>query len=125
MPKVSKESAAIVEDHGVVVDHREDVEGYEISFVTFHEGADGGPMLKGLPNDQCQCPHWGYVLEGRAKFTFDDHEETLEAGDAFYLPAGHVPFFDAGTEVLMFSPAEQAHETMDAIRKNMAALQGA
>jgi hypothetical protein len=36
-------------------------------------------------------PALGDVLRGRATFRFDDHEDTLEAGDAFYVPGGHVP----------------------------------
>ena len=27
-------------------------------------GADFTPLLVGLPGDLCQCPHWGYVVEG-------------------------------------------------------------
>ena len=30
-------------------------------------GTDFGPLLKGLPNDRCPCPHWGYVLKGRLR----------------------------------------------------------
>ena len=83
MPKVSMESAAHVEDHGIVVDRREDLDGYTVNFVTFHEAVDGTPLLKGLPGDRCQCPHWGYVLKGRITYRFADHEEVFEAGDAF------------------------------------------
>src|SRR5438105_11007392 len=98
MPKVSKESAAVVEDHGVVEDRREDVDGYTINFVSFRADIDGTPLLKGLPGDSCQCPHWGYVLKGKLTFRFPDHTEVFEAGDAFYLPPGHVPLAEAGSE---------------------------
>jgi hypothetical protein len=27
-------------------------------------GTDFTPMFKGLPDDACQCPHWGYVIKG-------------------------------------------------------------
>ena len=47
--------------------------------------------MKGLPDDRCHCPHWGYVLKGRLTFRFADRDEVFEAGDAFYLPPGHVP----------------------------------
>ncbi|MGH2906480.1 MAG: cupin domain-containing protein [Solirubrobacterales bacterium] len=123
MPKVSKQSAAIVEDHGLVEDRHEDVDGYSINFLTFRETADAAPLLKGLPYDQCHCPHWGYVLNGRMTFRFDDHEEVIEAGDAFYLPPGHVPTAEAGTEYVQFSPSEQLSEVTATMVKNMQAMQ--
>ena len=43
-------------------------------------------------------------------FRFADHEEVFEAGDAFYLPPGHVPIAEAGTEYLQFSPAEELRD---------------
>ena len=125
MPKVSKESAAHVEDHGPVEDRHEDVDGYTINFVSFREDIDGTPLLRGLPGDSCQCPHWGYVLKGRLTFRFADHEEVFEAGDAFYLPPGHVPLADADSEYVQFSPAEPLRETEAAMMRNMQAMQGA
>jgi cupin domain len=124
MPKVSKDSAAHVEDHGQVEDRHEDVDGYTINFVSFREDIDGTPLLRGLPGDSCQCPHWGYVLKGRLTFRFADHEEVFEAGDAFYLPPGHVPLADADSEYVQFSPAEPLRETEAAMMRNMQAMQG-
>ena len=54
-----------------------------LNFATFKVDLDSTPMLKGLPGDRCTCPHWGYVLTGKVTYTFDDHEETNEAGDNF------------------------------------------
>ena len=51
MPKVSRESAAQVEDHGPVEDRHEDVDGYTIQFVSFRADIDGTPLVKGLPGD--------------------------------------------------------------------------
>jgi quercetin dioxygenase-like cupin family protein len=122
MPKVSKESAAHVQQHGPVEDHHEDLDGYTVNFVSFGADVDGTPLLKGLPGDSCQCPHWGYVLSGRMTFRVGDHDEVFEAGDAFYLPPGHVPLADAGTEIVQFSPAAELKQTDEAMMRNMAAL---
>jgi len=78
MPKVSRESAQ-VEDHGVVEDRHADLDGYAVSFVTFRDDIDATPLLKGLPDDRCQCPHWGYVLKGKMTMRFADREEVYEA----------------------------------------------
>jgi hypothetical protein len=123
MPKVSRDSAQ-VEDHGVVEDRHDDIDGYTVSFVTFRQDVDATPLLKGLPGDQCQCPHWGYVVKGRVTFRYADRDEVFEAGDAFYTPPGHIPVkHDPGTEMLMFSPAEELRETAAAMTKNMQAMQ--
>jgi hypothetical protein len=125
MPGVSKESAAHIEDHGVVEDRHEDVNGYTINFVSFRQDIDGTPLLKGQPDDRCQCPHWGYVLKGKLTYRFSDHEEVFVEGDAFYLPAGHVPLAEAGSELLQFSPSEQLAVVSAAIVENMQAMQHA
>ena len=125
MPKVSKESAAHVDDHGPVEDRHEDVNGYTVQFVSFRQDIDGTPLLKGQPDDSCQCPHWGYVLKGKLTYRFADREEVFEAGDAFYLPGGHVPLAEAGSELLQFSPSEELRVVAEAMMKNMQAMQGA
>jgi hypothetical protein len=123
MPKVSRESAQ-VEDHGVVEDRHADLDGYAVSFVTFRDDIDATPLLKGLPDDRCQCPHWGYVVKGRVTMRFGDREEIFEAGDAFYSPPGHVPVsHEPGTEIVQFSPSEELRLTEAAIARNMEALQ--
>src|SRR6478736_3397567 len=118
MPKVSRDSAAHVEDHGPVEDRHEDLDGYTVNFVSFGQDIDGTPLLKGLPDDRCQCPHWGYVLKGRLTYRFADHEEVFEAGDAFYLPAGHIPLAEAGSELLQFSPSAELQAVSEVMVKN-------
>jgi hypothetical protein len=125
MPKVSKESAAHVDDHGIVEDRHEDIDGYTVNFVSFRTEVDASPLLKGLPDDRCPCPHWGYVLKGRLTYRFSDHDETFAAGDAFYLPAGHVPVAEAGSEILQFSPAAELREVDAVMMKNVQAMQQA
>ena len=42
-----------------------------------------GASFKGLPDDQCQCEHMGYVIKGKVAFRSGDDEEVFEAGDAY------------------------------------------
>ena len=126
MPKVSKESATGGGDYGAVVDRSQELDSYTVNFVQFNEDIDATPLLKGLPDDRCQSPHWGYVISGRLHFRLADHEETFEAGDAFYLPPGHVPFkHEPGTVIVQFSPTDELQQTEAVIQKNMQALQAA
>ncbi len=121
MPKTSKASASQVESvEGIVDDRSEDLDGYTASFTTFLSDMDAAPFYKGLPDDRCQCPHWGYVIKGQITFRFADREETYEAGDAFYAPPGHTPVMSAGNEIIEFSPTGELAKTMEAIHKNMA-----
>ena len=119
MPKVSRESAAHKETHGPVEDRYEDVDGgYTITFVSFGVDVDGAPLLKGLPHDMCDCPHWGYVLKGTVGFRSPAGDETYNAGDAFYIGPGHTPFSNAGSEMLMFHPTAQLRATEAVMIKN-------
>jgi hypothetical protein len=124
MPKVSRDSAEHVDDHGVVEDRHEDIDGYTVNFVSFRQDVDGAPLLKGLPGDRCPCPHWGYVVKGRLTYRVADHDEVFEAGDAFYLPPGHVPVAAAGSELVQFSPSEQLREVDAVMLENVMAMQG-
>lgn len=119
MAKVSSETADDVKDFGVVVDRASTVDGYTINFVSIREAQDLAPMLASLPGGQCQCPHWGYMFAGRMVVSYGDHEDVIEAGDAFYFPPGHAPKAEAGTEFVQFSPADQLAETEAAIAKAM------
>ena len=101
----------------------DEVDGQAIEFVTFKQDMDSTPMLKGLPNDQCPCPHWGYVLKGRLTYRFADRDEVFEAGDAFYLPPGHVPFsHEPGTEIVQFSPTGDLQKTQEELEKERTTL---
>ena len=125
MPKVSKDSASQAVDHGPVMDRSEQLEGYTVNFVTFRQDIDATPLLKGLPDDRCQCPHWGYVIKGRLLYRFGDREEAFEAGDAFYAGPGHIPVGqEPGTEIVQFSPTEELREVEAVMARNMQAMLG-
>jgi hypothetical protein len=107
-----------------VLDRAHELEGYTVNFVEFRQDIDGTPLLKGLPDDRCQCPHWGYVVKGRMTFRYADRDEVYEAGEAFYAPPGHAPVkHEPGTEIVMFSPAGELQKTEAVMARNMRAMQ--
>src|SRR5688500_9142003 len=67
------------------------LEDYTVGFETYKEDLDPAPVFAGLPDDRCQCPHWGIVTAGQVTFRWADHDETYVEGDAYYAPPGHVP----------------------------------
>ena len=82
--------------------------------------ADLADLFKGLPDDHCQCPHWGVVLKGKLTYRYSDGtEETITEGEAYYARPGHLPYLYAGTEVVEFSPTEELAKTVEVINKNM------
>jgi hypothetical protein len=124
MPKVSRDSAAEVDDYGPAEDRHEEIGGYTVNFVSIRQDVDLAPMLRGLPDDRCQCPHWGYVFKGRLTWSYGDREEVVEAGDAFYAPPGHAPRAEAGSEFVQFSPTDELAPSLAAMRDNMARMSG-
>src|SRR5205823_3941821 len=98
---------------------------YTVTFETHREDMDPAPLFTGLPDNRCQCPHWGYVTAGAITFHYGDRSETYSAGDAYYAPPGHTPEIHAGSEVVEFSPTVELAKTSAVIEANMAAMEGA
>jgi len=78
-----------------------------VSFIRLAEGTDLGPALVGLEGDLCQCPHWGYMLDGTLRMRTPDGDHTYQAGEAFYWAAGHAPMAVTDCSYVDFSPTEQ------------------
>jgi hypothetical protein len=125
MPKVSRETASRVQDTPMALDRTEELDGYTVNFVNLKSEVDLTPMLQGLPNDQCPCPHWGYVFKGRMWFRLGDREESYGPGDAFYVPGGHTAGADTDSEFLVFSPTEQIADVEAHMMRRAQELQGA
>jgi hypothetical protein len=71
-------------------------------------GTDFTPLLKGLPDDLCHCPHYGYIIDGSITVRYaDGTEDVNKAGDIYYWPAGHTGWSDNGVTFVEFSPAEE------------------
>jgi hypothetical protein len=121
MPKLSKNSAPHVEEGPILVGRYGELDGYTVGFEQYLADADGTPFFRGLPDDRCQSPHWGYVIRGSVTFRYADAEETFETGDAYYAPPGHVPVVTEGTELVEFSPTGAFRETMEVVSRNIEA----
>jgi hypothetical protein len=120
VPKASKSSASDTVEVEGLEEHVENFEGgYTVVFGRFTADADMAASFKGLPNDQCQAPHWGYVIRGKVTYRSSSGDETFETGDAYYAPPGHTPVLYAGTELVEFSPTKELQETMAVCMKNM------
>ena len=97
--------------------------GMTVAFNEFPAGTDFTPMLHGLKNNSCHCPHWGYLVEGELLVRYDDGtEEKLTSGDVFYLQPGHTAIVQKDTKFIDFSPEKELKEVLDHISKKMEEL---
>ena len=120
MPKVSRNTASHsvqLEGLDVRLEHLEG--GYSVCFERHTADAELGALFRGLPDDRCPLPRWGYVVKGKVGFVFPDRKEIFEAGDAYYVPPGHVPVHYAGAEIVEFSPTDVLERTMNVVMSNL------
>jgi hypothetical protein len=120
MPKVSKETASgRISLDGLDVWQEHFDGGYTVCFESHSADADLAALFRGLPDDRCQVPRFGYVVAGAITFRFADHEETYEAGEAYYVPPGHTPVHHAGAEIVEFSPTDELTRTIAVVMENL------
>jgi hypothetical protein len=124
MPSIREDEAPLLVDTPVIRGRYAELDDYTVSFETFPQDADATEVFRGLPDDRCQCPHWGLVKSGRVTLRYRDGVETYEAGEAYYARPGHVPAVAAGTETVEFSPTADLRKTTEAIAANLAAAEG-
>ena len=120
MPKVGKDDIADVLAMEGYEGRFAELDGYTVGFETYTADADLSPYFKGLPDDRCQCPHWGVVLSGKLVYHYADHDDVIEGGQAYYAAPGHLPEIFAGTEVVEFHPTDELAKTMEVVERNMA-----
>jgi hypothetical protein len=95
--------------------------GMTVAFEKAHAGQDASSMVKGLPDDRCQAPHWGYLFSGRMTVDYGDRQETIDGGRAYYIAPGHLITFHTDCDALEFTPTDALEQTMEAVRRNYAA----
>jgi hypothetical protein len=78
-----------------------------MALVRLAKGHDARPLFKGLPDDLCQCPHWGYVIRGSLRVWTTDGASVVDAGQAFYWSPGHAPEALEDSEFLEISPTQE------------------
>jgi hypothetical protein len=118
MPSIKNDAPVVVDTPEIEI-RQFDLGGYTVTYNTFKTDANPASLFRGLPNDSCQCPHWGTVLTGKLVYRFADHEETYTSGAAYYAGPGHVPLSFADTETVEFSPTIELQATLDIVGRNM------
>lgn len=87
-------------------------------YFTLAAGVDTTPLFQGLEGNLCQCPHWGFVLQGRLTTTdAEGRTETVGTHDLFYWPPGHNVKVEADAEIIMFSPQHEHSHVIDHMKR--------
>ncbi len=84
----------------------------DIAVETSAAGRDATEAFRALPEGRCQVPHWGYMVKGRMRIRYPDHEEVISAGDVWYMPPGHIPMTEEDTENIVISLAGEYEKVM-------------
>ena len=108
-------------DAGGVCIQAADWADLNVARIRLPKGADATLLLEGLPQNLCQCPHWGTVVKGSIHVRYaDGHEETVRAGEVYHWPAGHTVRVDEDYEAIEFSPSQAMCEVIDHLNSKLA-----
>jgi len=120
--KIKKENITVtMEAPDTVMRAQEGLGGFTVAYHELPKGTDFTPLLKGLANDSCHSPHWGYIFEGKIRVIYDNgNKELIEAGDAFYMPPGHTAIVEEDIKLFDFSPTKEIKEVFENVEKRMA-----
>jgi hypothetical protein len=122
MPAYSRDDVPVeFQLEGVGETRALDQGGLTIAFEQLQAGVATAPIYRGLPDDACQSAHWGYVISGRLRIVrTDGTEETVGAGQAYYMPPGHNVVIEEDAQVVEFSPSADRARTMEHAARAMA-----
>jgi len=122
--KINKEDIPVtMEGPGTIMRAKSGLGGMTVGYNQLPKGTDFTPLLKGLANDSCHCPHWGYIFKGAIRIIYNDGSEDLtKAGDIFYWEPGHTAIVEEDVLLMDFSPEKELNEVMEHIGKKMAEL---
>ncbi len=103
----------------------------EVGYTTLHSALDCSESYKfgGLPGGVCPCPHYGYLFEGRIRARYpgsDWPDEVIEAGEAYFIPSGHVLIYEEPkTRCFELNPSHALQMCMDAMQRAVLKAQDA
>ena len=82
--------------------------------------ADRTPGVVGLPDDRCQCAHWGYIISGTMRVYGADGSRDYSAGETYYWAPGHNLEAVTDAEYLEITRSEEYDHLMKHCRAVMA-----
>ncbi len=68
---------------------RADFDGLAMCLIRLDAGMRTDPLFAGLPDDRCQCAHWGYIISGTMRAHSASGSRDYDAGETYYWEPGH------------------------------------
>jgi hypothetical protein len=69
---------------------RKDFGGLAMCLIRLEAGLRTDPLFAGLPDDRCQCAHWGYIVSGTMRVHGADAvARDYATGETYYWEPGH------------------------------------
>ena len=72
MPKITWEDASQRFEMEGYEGRFDTIDGYTVAFERAAVAKHPVELFRGLPDDRCQCPHWGVILKGRLLYHYTD-----------------------------------------------------
>lgn len=86
---------------------RRDHEGLAQAVIRLQAGLRTDPLFAGLPDDRCQCAHWGYIVSGTMRVHTSAGASDYQAGQLYYWAPGHNLEAVTDAEYLEFSRSDE------------------
>jgi hypothetical protein len=88
----------------------------DVAIETMAGGRDATEAFhRAFADGRCPVPHWGYLIKGRMRISYPDREEVISAGEAWYMPPGHIPATEDDVENVVFTLAGEYEKLMGAL----------
>ena len=68
---------------------RQDYDGLAICLIRLEAGVRTDPLFAGMPDDRCQCAHWGHIMSGTMRVHGAEGARDYTAGESYYWAPGH------------------------------------
>lgn len=109
-----------LEGPGVAI-RRRDLDGLAMCLIRFSAGQRTDEVFAGLPDDCCQCAHWGYVIAGTMRVHSADGARDYAAGETYYWAPGHNLEALTDAEYFEISKIEDYDTLMGHVKRTLAA----
>lgn len=63
---------------------RKDFDGLAMCLIRMQAGGKTDELFAGMPDDRCQCAHWGYIISGTIRVNSADGARDYTAGETYY-----------------------------------------
>ncbi len=91
---------------------------FDVAVESLAGGRDATQVFRrAFPDGRCPVPHWGYLIRGRMRVRYPDHEEIIAAGEVWYMPPGHITSTDEDVENVVFTPTGEYEKLMAALAR--------